>query len=45
MIIVFYMSELIYNIFMIYINRKKVDICTSIPKWRDKGYFFSQTDL
>ena len=23
---------------------KKVDICTSKPKWRDKGYIFSQTD-
>ena len=29
-----------YNVLI----EKKVDICTSIPKWRDKGYIFSQTD-
>ena len=29
-----------YNVLI----EKKVDISTSIPKWRDKGYIFSQTD-
>ena len=30
----------IYNILI----KKKIDICTLIPKWRDKDYIFSQTD-
>ena len=42
-------SQIVFCFFIkiIYINRKKyikVDKCISIPKWRVKGYIFSQTD-